>query len=651
MGSQIGTSHGFDCPVRRPGVVCCCVAVIAIAAGCAAPRVNPSFDVSTRDARAAMRAMREDRVPLARPLVILGGFSDPGFAAAKVRGAMRQCFARADERRVIAVNFPWTGSFDECRRRVTRAVDAAFPTHDPEQTAEVDVIGISMGGLVARVAAEDAPPGERRLRVARLFTIASPLRGARLAARHPIALTSMHRDMRAGSPLLARLNARAPEYPVVSYTRLNDSIVGEAYAAPAGQGVWWLDNGPLEHAHWAAIHDPRILADIARRLRGEAPLTTDPPAPLPAPRDEGRQKLARRGRETLAAIEREYRIADSPLYVEQLDDSNRPAFCWPAGVQLSALAAAARVDDAYEPRLRAFADALQQYRTEARGIAGLDVLPGPKPSDRYYDDNAWVVLGLIETYEVTRDARYFERAEELFRFVLSGEDDALGGGIWWRENDRNSKNTCSNAPAIVAALRLHQLTRDPSYLETAQRLYAWTNDHLQDEDGLFFDNVGRGGTVERTKWSYNSALMIRANALLWCVTREARYREEASRIATAAAARWVRSRDGAVTDESPFAHLLLDAFCDMSEIDAGGPWRGIASRAAEVLHDRFRDARGYFGKRFDAPPAPGVSPRLIDQASAARVFWRLSWSNQSSSRRAPHSTTLHSGSASRNSRP
>jgi pimeloyl-ACP methyl ester carboxylesterase len=246
------------------------------------PRVNPSFSVTTSDARAALRAMRDDPRPLARPLVILGGFSDPGWVAYKVRSTVLKLFDRGDRGRIIAVNFTGTGSFEQCRRRVIRAVNERFPSDDPARTVEVDVIGISMGGLVARVAADEATPGERRLRVARLFTIASPLRGARLASWHRVALTSMHRDMRAGSPLLQRLNARPPDYPVVSYSRLNDGIVGAAYASPAGQGVWWLDNAPLEHSHWAALHDPRILADIARRLRSETPFTTDPPAPLPA---------------------------------------------------------------------------------------------------------------------------------------------------------------------------------------------------------------------------------------------------------------------------------------------------------------------------------------------------------------------------------
>jgi hypothetical protein len=38
---------------------------------------------------------------------------------------------------------------------------------------------------------------------------------------------------------------------------------------------------PFQDAHLMAMADPRIIADVARRLRGEPPLTSDPPEPLP----------------------------------------------------------------------------------------------------------------------------------------------------------------------------------------------------------------------------------------------------------------------------------------------------------------------------------------------------------------------------------
>ena len=201
---------------------------------------------------------------------------------------------------------------------------------------------------------------------------------------------------------------------------------------------------------------------------------------------------------------------------------DRPAVMWGCGVQLAALAAAARADAAWKPRLLDFVAAMDSYWTDQHLtiVGGYDVLPGPKPLDRYYDDNEWIVIALAEGYDVAADAALKTRAEKTMAFVLSGEDKKLGGGIYWHEQEKKSKNTCSNAPAIVAAMRLFQLTRRQEYLITARRLTLWTNAHLQDTDGLYWDNIKLDGTVDKTKWSYNTALMLRANCLLFQETRE-----------------------------------------------------------------------------------------------------------------------------------
>jgi hypothetical protein len=253
----------------------------AVSCGCYSHRrANPSFTISREQARVALRMMQDDPRSLKRPLVILGGFADLGFGSARATSLCRRVF---NDDRVLVVNFIGCTSFAQCRAKVIRAVNAAFPPDDQNATAEVDIIGLSMGGLVARVAADLDVPGEPRLRIARLFTVSSPLRGAKLA-RYPLVLTSMHRDLREGSRLIARLNASPPAYPIYAYTHLHDPIVGEELAAPAGERPWWLDGPPLLDSHYGAMNDERILADIARRLRGEEPFAQEPRAPLPPPR-------------------------------------------------------------------------------------------------------------------------------------------------------------------------------------------------------------------------------------------------------------------------------------------------------------------------------------------------------------------------------
>ena len=254
------------------------VIIASFLGGCGTAPRNPSFPLTMGDARASLRQMREDPQPLRRPLVVLDGFLSPGVGSAFVGSEVRKL--TDDDDQVVPVSFFGCSTFDECRAAVIAAVDERFPSDDPDATVEVDVIGLSMGGLVGRYAAA-AKPGERRLKVARMFTIASPHRGA-IRADLP-AMGQLHRDMREGSAFLAQLDAlpTPPMMQIVPYTRLNDQTVGEQNTAPPGASPWWVPNTHLAPAHLAAPTDPRILADIARRLRGQPPFTIDPPAPLP----------------------------------------------------------------------------------------------------------------------------------------------------------------------------------------------------------------------------------------------------------------------------------------------------------------------------------------------------------------------------------
>jgi Putative serine esterase (DUF676) len=250
--------------------------------GCGAPPVNPAFAVSFAQAHAAIGEMRAEPKPLARPLVVIGGFADLNVSPPLYRHFFRGV---ARDAQIIPVSVGFCQTFDECREKVLAAVERSAPSGAEAQwTTEVDVMGASLGGLVARYAAAPAqsPDGNRkRLRIARLFTISSPHDGADLAEM--IALTQFHRDLRPNSAFLRRLaeSDPHPNYELFPYVHLGDEIVGEQHAAPAGTNPIWLSNPPLAPPHLSAMMDERILADISRRLRGEEPLSHPPSPPLP----------------------------------------------------------------------------------------------------------------------------------------------------------------------------------------------------------------------------------------------------------------------------------------------------------------------------------------------------------------------------------
>lgn len=336
---------------------------------------------------------------------------------------------------------------------------------------------------------------------------------------------------------------------------------------------------------------------------------------------------AKWGAENLETIRKDLWLPKLNLYAEMGPDEkgvpSHPAFMWGVGVQLSALAAAAAVEpEKYLPETKAYADAIQVYWLKHKGIEGFDVQPGPKDdSDRYYDDNAWLVLALAEVSEVSKDRKYLDRAVATFNFVMTGEDDKLGGGLYWREKFRGSKNTCTNAPSIVSALRLHQLTKEDQYLEIARRLYTWTNSRLQDTDGLYWDNIRLDGRVNRRKFSYNTALMIRANCLFHEITGEARYLEEAKRVATASEKLWVHEH-GAVFDSGRFAHMLMESYLALYQRDKDKHRAEAVERTLTYVHDNLLAGNGRYPHRWDRPAGKSrEETMLLNQASPARAYW------------------------------
>jgi len=155
-------------------------------------------------------------------------------------------------------------------------------------------------------------------------------------------------------------------------------------------------------------------------------------------------------------------------------------------------------------------------------------------SDRFYDDNIWLGIDFTDSYLSTKKQDYLTKAKEVWAFVMSGEDDLLGGGIYWCEQKKESKNACSNAPASVFALKMYEATNDNHYLEEGRRLYHWTKEKLEDpNDGLFWDNMSLNGHIDKAKYSYNSGQMLQAAALLYRLTQEKQYLMDAQKLGEA----------------------------------------------------------------------------------------------------------------------
>lgn len=250
------------------------LALVLLVGGCAR-HVNESFDITIHDARGELERMADEPVRLERPVVVAGGFGDPGFIAGGLARRLRE--ATGDDR-ISHVDLLWCSTFDDCADRLIRHAQREHPNAE-----EFDVVGVSMGGMIARQAAMQRE-GREQLRIVRLYTLASPHRGARLAWAAP--WDAKARAMRPNSNALRTLDHALceAEFELVCYSRLGDWTVGTENTAPEGHDLWWVDTPAMQSAHIDIQRDPRIIADIARRLRGEAPLTGVAALPLPGAR-------------------------------------------------------------------------------------------------------------------------------------------------------------------------------------------------------------------------------------------------------------------------------------------------------------------------------------------------------------------------------
>ncbi len=145
----------------------------------------------------------------------------------------------------------------------------------------------------------------------------------------------------------------------------------------------------------------------------------------------------------------------------------------------------------------------------------------------YYDDNAWSALDLLDAYQLTGNRTDLTLAEDTFNFVVTGWDtsqtDGCPGGVFWEDVSGSQRNTTANAANAEVGLELYQLTKNSSDLLWAIRMYQWVNTCLESPNGLYYDHVNPGGTVNTTIWSYNQGTMVGAGVLLYQITGNAQY--------------------------------------------------------------------------------------------------------------------------------
>ncbi len=161
-----------------------------------------------------------------------------------------------------------------------------------------------------------------------------------------------------------------------------------------------------------------------------------------------------------------------------------------------------------------------------------DYITRLKPGERYFDDNEWIGITALDAYARTKQKSHLQLGKMMYDFIMTGYDQVLGGGIYWKEGDKSTKNTCSNGPGVLVALQMYQATKNKAYLDTAIKVFNWTNAKLRTPAKLYYDNIRvKDSSIGEATFSYNTGTMLEAYIYLYEITGNKKYLTEANAVA------------------------------------------------------------------------------------------------------------------------
>ena len=395
-------------------------------------------------------------------------------------------------------------------------------------------------------------------------------------------------------------------------------------------------------------HAPEYIAAMASERRVPRPASAKSAASAAT---SLRRKSARRALAAYHAMQAHFYANDgTSLYHEapRGRSGNAYAALWPFTRALAATLDLEGVAPALRP-------GFNSYRAMIDRLAGLDHYwdPHGKPAaydsgvtpprgrggDKYYDDNAWVALALVQHDRLRKVESSRKRAEELFTFALTGWDSDPShpspGGLFWVKQGAglgltdHTRHTISNAPNAELGLHLHELTGSPAFDGDARHvgarnMYDWVNRALDEScatvepaTGLYFDSLQLNGKIDRTVWSYNQGVMIGANVLLHRLNGDAQHLGRAEAIARKSMTHF-EGKYFAQPEQfnAIFFRNLLLLHRATATIALKQSIVDVISAYAEEAWQRHRDSNDLF---------PKGAPRLLKHAAMIQIYAVLAW--------------------------
>lgn len=338
-----------------------------------------------------------------------------------------------------------------------------------------------------------------------------------------------------------------------------------------------------------------------------------------------------------------YRVDKYGLFSEYYPNSYRPdltyfndstrkaqevSFLWPmSGIYSSAVIMAA-IDPEYLPYVDSMAVSMEKYFDTSRLPFGYQAYPVQFGKvDRYYDDNGLVGIDYIDSYRVTKNPVYLERAKHVLTFILSGWDDRFEGGVPWVEGSLDQKPACANGKAMVLALKLYEATGDTYYLETGRKFYEWFDKYLKDpERGVVYNSwlTAGEGSIHPDLYTYNTGTLLQAAVFLYRFTGEQAYLDNANFLAEGSMKEFFRYTE----DGIPYGHdlpwfrlVLFRGYHELYNVTGDPKYVDVVIKALDYAWDNARDVSGLYYHDWTGRTDESRQPKWLLDASCIPEYY------------------------------
>lgn len=341
-----------------------------------------------------------------------------------------------------------------------------------------------------------------------------------------------------------------------------------------------------------------------------------------------------------------YRVPKYGLFAEYYPGEHRPdltyfndstrqaqevSYLWPmSGIFSSAVMMASIDPEKYTVYIDSMVMAMEEYYDTTRVPFGYQAYPVRfEKVDRYYDDNGLVGIDYIDSYMVTRNPQYLEKAKQVMSFILSGWDDRFEGAVPWLEGVEDQKPACSNGKAMVLALKLFEATGDIYYLELGRKFYDWIDKYLKDpERGVVWNSWNTiDAVVIPDLYTYNTGTLLQAAVALYKFTGEKHYLDNAEFLAEGSYNIFFKYTEAGIPyiDDLPWFNLVLfRGYHDLYTVTGNSKYIDTMIEGLEYAWENARDHAGLVYHDWTGRTDEENRPKwLLDSSSIPEFFARV----------------------------